>query len=432
MQRNPDLPTLFHISPLVLHKATQATKDALFEKLSRHEPLAGDDWSVFAIVADEKAGTGNPHAMAGAIASLLPGARIHANPLCEAALGATGLAVFTCKESVSDCLSWLARAHGEGIAGAALPLAKWYTDRVAFRDLSSFRDEKPPEALYDATEAFPRVPFPETEAECMAKACSWALKGIGGGISECEDAFDVLPAADDLLPSLDYALICQIAAAESLPAKRFAALWLFRDGSSAREHEEAIALLRGIVAAGEKAEAENRENRNGGDGEEDGEDTELELARDRFRLACALCDTADERSFSPAEEAFGLFRKAAEGGLPEAMRELSFAYEDGMGTPPDRKLSVKWLCDGAEAGDGTCRLLAGHMLLEAARTPKEKRDAAGWIRLAAEENDVAAAWAFLADLYAKGGILPKSHKRAIQARKRALELGWTPPGKEDV
>ena len=393
----PDTPYLYYYSPLLTYLVTPLKKEMFLEQRKRGDTLPEKEWDTLALVSDEQY-LDKEIDLADVINEVEEGARKHGSRLCAAVLGAYYLGHSFWRKHSVDGLSWLARAVHEGVHSAAYPLAEWYANRASQRDLQGFVEyDAPFTSRYDPTPDCPPVPFPKNRAECLDRTVFWALTGLSEQIYECEEALDKIGLSDDLVAP-HYDLLRKAAQTDSVMAKGVLATYLFRDGTSAEEHAEAIGLLRAIAGHG--------------------------VPREIYLLSMFLKDTVGELPDSTSEEAFQLCLKAAEGGYPAAMRELSFLYEDGFGTEKNHQLSVKWLADGAEAGDGECRLLVGKMLLSVANTPKERREAVNWIRMAAEENDDPVAWAILAEHFETGDGLYKSKKQAHYCRKRAEALGW--------
>ncbi len=365
----PGIPLYY--SPLSSYGITPLKKDMFLEAWERGDELPNEEWDTLALVRESQF-FDDKIDIEDILDDLEEGARDHGSHLCAA-------------------------VH-EGVQSAAYPIAAWYANRARMRDLAAFKDVDPDQSsCYDPTPECPQVPFPRNRAECLEQALFWTLNGLANDIWECETILPDLDAPDELIAK--YEDLLRKASQTPPPApRRLLACYLMRDGTSARDHAEAISLLRDVASDGD--------------------------AHDKLVLAMALKECMDELPDSTPREVFRLCLEAAEAGDPSAMRELSYHYGDGFGTEKDGKLSAKWLSDGAEAGDGECRLLAGTILLDAAKTTKERREAVDWIRLAAEENDIPAAWALLADHFETGDGLYKSKKQALHCRKRAAELGW--------
>ena len=394
---------LVYRTPLVDFGITPLMKEMILDKAAKGDALSPDDLEALALARDSqflKGELGDGETTA-AIQDLGDAAREPGGTKSAAVYGAAILSLFIRRALVSDRLSWLARAALDGLAGAAFPLAGWYADRVAERDLGLFPDLDLPgfESGYEPAPGRPPVAFPQNLAECVEQAFLWSLAGLAEKVFECDEILAGLPVPDELVDQ-HVDLLEKAVAADSFAAKRLLAGHLFRENASAAEHARGLGLFRELAQ----------------DGSPD----------DFFALSLALKETVGEQPGSTPEEAFEWCRKAAEGGIAPAMRELGLHYGEGFGAEKDQGLSVKWMCDAADAGDGEARLITGALLLDAAKTPKEAREAVSWIRLAAEENDVPAAWAQLARAYETGLGLYVNKKKSAACLKRARELGWKP------
>lgn len=404
MNENSEMKRLFYRSPLLRFGITPLMKKMTLEKAAKGETATSDDWEALALARDSQFSSGelDEDAFSEAIDELGDAARDTGETKCAAVFGAAILSGFTRRSFVAEGLSWLARAVHDGLPDAAFPLAGWYADRAEENDLSDFPDFDPPgfEQGYEPKRGCPPVQFPETRAECVERAFYWSLVGLASELDECDECLERIPWTDDLAEQ--YADLLEKAAATpwAFAAKRILAGRLLRKQASSKEHARGLALFRELAK----------------DGTPD----------DFFALSMALKETIGEQADSTPEEAFKWCLKAAEGGIPTAMRELSFLYDEGLGVERNPELACKWMCDGAEAGDGACRLMAGKMLFDIAKTPKDFREAVRWIRAAAEEDDIPGAWAMLSDIYTTGSGLYVNKKKAADCLKRAKALGWEP------
>lgn len=389
---------ILYYSPLTNYGITPLKKQMFLDMWERGDELPEEEWDTLALVREEQF-FDDEIDIEDVFGSLEEGARQHGSRLCAAVLGAGILGTYTRRAVVADGFSWLTRAFHEGVENAAYPLAAWYANRALMRDLPDFEDvDLGLTSCYDPTPDCPPVPFPRNRAECLDRALFWTLTGLANEIDECGRFLYIIAAPDELYDK--YEDLLRKAAARSSLAKTLLATNLFRDGTSAEQHAEAIGLLRDAAKEG--------------------------TPRETYLLAKALKDTVGELPDSTPEEAFQLCLKAAEGGEPSAMRDLSVYYGTGIGTEKNQDLAARWLAEGAHAGSGECQYLVGTLLLDAATTPKERRVAVNWIRMAAEENDMPEAWVTLARHYETGDGLYKSKKQAHYCRKRAAELGWNP------
>ncbi len=72
---------------------------------------------------------------------------------------------------------------------------------------------------------------------------------------------------------------------------------------------------------------------------------------------------------------------------PAAMIYLSFFYEEGIGTEPDRAKARSLVRRAAEQGYSLAQYLLGSELLEAAETEDDRREALAWLQRAAAQGD---------------------------------------------
>ena len=392
--------TLYYRSPLILFGITPAMKDSILEKIDQGDSLSPNDLEAVALTVDSMLRDGEEDSVSfmDAFQILRDAALELKNLKCAAVFGATVLYFTSDRRPIAKALSLLAFSAREGLGGAAYPLSGWYADRIKQRDLDRFDDTE--SHLFDPSFKLPRgnakVAFPKTLDECRKEATQWAFFGLSEQIFECDETFDVTPPSpkevSGHLDDLEKAALGGSFAAKTLLTDHF-----FRIGASPDDHTHGIRMLRTLVNKGHEA-------------------------FDCFALSKALEQTIGEQPDATPEEVFKWCLQAAEGGCAPAMRELSFLYQEGRGVEKNSRLSYKWLRRGAEAGDGTCRLLWGKTLLETAETPAEKREAVRWIRAAAEEDDIAFAWLTLADCYTTGEGLYVNKKKAAACRKRAEAL----------
>jgi len=77
------------------------------------------------------------------------------------------------------------------------------------------------------------------------------------------------------------------------------------------------------------------------------------------------------------------FRKSAEGGEAQAMRNLGVAYDRGQGVERNPQVAMKWLRRAAEAGDAEAQAALGVDLYEGVAVTKDLVEALYWLTLAA-------------------------------------------------
>lgn len=396
------MPTkLKHLHPqndyvIVLNPCDLGTKEQvkeLFDTIPENEADYTDDhWHLIAQFREAAFAGGRVPNVEVALDQLETGARF-GNRHCAAVLGSAILFLYSRRQVVSDGLSWLSRAANEGVAGACQSLAHWYIRRWLETDLWDYEDvDLGLDSCYVATEASPLVLFPKDESECRNMAWMWMLRGIIEGDEYCQTMFRKFPVSPDLL-QLDPELLDRAAATGLEEARISAAQYHFRGDAPSEERRKAVEEFRKLAEEG--------------------------FAGGAYLLASALESDSNLCPEAAPDEAITWYLVAAEKGSPLAMRALATHFETGTLVPKDDVKAAEWYRRGAEARDGDCRLWVGKSLLDSAKTPKERREAVNWIRLAAEENDIAAAWAELADHFETGDGLYKSKKQARECRKRA-------------
>ena len=72
---------------------------------------------------------------------------------------------------------------------------------------------------------------------------------------------------------------------------------------------------------------------------------------------------------------------------PAAMIYLSFFYEEGIGTEPDRAKARALVLRAAQQGYSLAQYLLGSGLLEEAETEDDRREALAWLERAAAQGD---------------------------------------------
>ncbi len=262
------------------------------------------------------------------------------------------------------------------------------------------------DSCYEPTPKCPPVPFPTDSHDCLRQAWVWALRGTAAGSRACAAKLAGFALPPDILFA-DPELLDLAAATGETTARLVAAQYHFRNRASCSERKKAVQEFRELAEGGN---------------------------------ACAaylLAMTSQTGAGITPEESVRWFEVAAEAGFPNAMLTLGCMYQTGTNVPKDEEKSADWHRRGAEAGQLVCCFHHGVNLLAAASSSSKNlrndlREASRWIRRAAEEGNVAAAWAFMADMYTTGIGLYVNKKKAAECRKRAEALGWrrdsnTPP-----
>jgi TPR repeat protein/predicted Ser/Thr protein kinase len=119
------------------------------------------------------------------------------------------------------------------------------------------------------------------------------------------------------------------------------------------------------------------------------------------------------------QEAFALFRRAAEGGHVVAMGNLAHMYSRGVGTPLDGAKGVAWLRRAAEAGNQEAMTNLGILLKNGLGAPQNHVEAAAWFRKAADAGE-ARAMNGMGVMYEEGlGVQPDAAQAAKWYRRAA-------------
>jgi TPR repeat protein len=85
-------------------------------------------------------------------------------------------------------------------------------------------------------------------------------------------------------------------------------------------------------------------------------------------------------------EAFKWFKKAAEGGNPEAEEEVA-GYYTGLDMDPDYSEALRWFRKAAEDGMVTANYRIGQIYQQGWGVPQDYAEAARWFRKGAERGD---------------------------------------------
>jgi hypothetical protein len=85
-------------------------------------------------------------------------------------------------------------------------------------------------------------------------------------------------------------------------------------------------------------------------------------------------------------EAVRWYRKAAEGGNPQAQLSLGVMYEHGRGAPRNDTEALKWYRMAAEQGDATTQSYLGAIYAEGTGVPKDLVQAYAWWNIAGAQG----------------------------------------------
>jgi tRNA A-37 threonylcarbamoyl transferase component Bud32 len=123
------------------------------------------------------------------------------------------------------------------------------------------------------------------------------------------------------------------------------------------------------------------------------------------------------------QDAFTLFRQAADLGDANAMQELGESYANGEGVSKDDLEALRWFLRAAGGGNTTAMLtLGGLYLFGSDAVPQSDDDAVRWFQKAADLKNPAGLYD-LAGLYEKGQGVPRSMEKAKQLYQESAALG---------
>lgn len=119
-------------------------------------------------------------------------------------------------------------------------------------------------------------------------------------------------------------------------------------------------------------------------------------------------------------EAFRLFMKAAEQGVPEAQYALGIYYESGTAVQLNYSEAAKWYRKAAERGNAEAQLMFAQCLMEGKGTPKNVREAIQWYEKSAKQGNVDAQ-RLLGGIYANGEVVNQDFESAVYWFRKAAE-----------
>jgi tRNA A-37 threonylcarbamoyl transferase component Bud32 len=123
------------------------------------------------------------------------------------------------------------------------------------------------------------------------------------------------------------------------------------------------------------------------------------------------------------QDAFTLFRQAADLGDANAMQELGESYANGEGVSKDDLEALRWFLRAAGGGNTAAMLtLGGLYLFGSDAVPQSDDDAVRWFQKAADLKNPAGLYD-LAGLYEKGQGVPRSMEKAKQLYQESAALG---------
>lgn len=125
------------------------------------------------------------------------------------------------------------------------------------------------------------------------------------------------------------------------------------------------------------------------------------------------------------EEAFELYRRAAEEGSKEAQYNLGVCYSKGIGVTPDKAESVKWYRKAAEQGQVNAQWNLGMCYDNGRGVTQDKAEAVKWYDRAAEQGYGSnSELCYLASCYYYGKGVAKNYEKAVKWYRKAAEKGY--------
>ncbi len=142
----------------------------------------------------------------------------------------------------------------------------------------------------------------------------------------------------------------------------------------------------------------------------------------------AMNDRGDDYSYGRSglqknyEQAAAWYRKAAEAGNADGMRNLGYMYYYGLGLAVDNQRAVYWYLRSAEAGNALGMAFLGDMYKNGTGVDKDPKQALGWFHKAAEANEPYA-MNDLGEMYEYGHGVKADREQAIDWYRKAAKLG---------
>jgi uncharacterized protein len=121
-------------------------------------------------------------------------------------------------------------------------------------------------------------------------------------------------------------------------------------------------------------------------------------------------------------EALAQYRKAADLGNHQAMRNLAILYENGEGTAQDRAEAMRWFRKSADLGNAFAMNKVGLLYDEGLGVAKDKKEAYRWFSKAAEAGN-AEAMTSLGFALTNGDGVKQNHALALEWYRKAADAG---------
>ena len=120
-------------------------------------------------------------------------------------------------------------------------------------------------------------------------------------------------------------------------------------------------------------------------------DAELSMQVRDYDIGPVTLQQFTDRTLMMAEsEEAAAFRREAEGGIVQAMRNLAELYLSGTGVRRDPEEAVRWLRVAADRGDAGAQNDLGFLHSEGLGVEQDQAEAVRWFRLAADQGEAAA------------------------------------------
>ena len=121
-------------------------------------------------------------------------------------------------------------------------------------------------------------------------------------------------------------------------------------------------------------------------------------------------------------KALKYYRIAAERGKMEAINDIGYMYDKGLGVTQDYSEAVKWYRKAAEQGDAVGQSNLGYMYEIGNGVTQDKVEAVKWYRKAAEQGHAGGQYN-LGNMYRNGYGVTQDYSEAVKWYRKAAEQG---------
>lgn len=160
---------------------------------------------------------------------------------------------------------------------------------------------------------------------------------------------------------------------------------------------------------------------------------QIDFARAIPACEAAIRENPDEKRFAYQlgraldhggrfAEALAQYRKAADLGNHQAMRNLAILYENGEGAAQDRTEAMRWFRKSADLGNAFAMNKVGLLYDEGLGIAKDKKEAYRWFSKAAEAGNVEAMTS-LGFALTNGDGVKQNHTLAMEWYRKAADAG---------